>query len=361
MSKGTIMPNMNSQFSSCMPTHLMTASILMTSLLTTGCGGGEDSGTSSGGYYAVQGIRSTNSAVYTVCIDNAEFTDPKSVKGGGITSALSRYYGLSNWVATSGTGEGCASRYPHADTIITVDYYNNTIANSTSTPTPTPSPTQYIPWSGSVNGTLINDKDDESFQAVSSSGQIFTKSGTQLTGLKVSGSTLLYNGSQIGYIGFASAQGGDQLAQMYCSNGEYLDIILSSASWQYKCNGVTSNGGSTNGSPPGNTATRSFITWTGSANGPVVLDATDERFRFYADSKCIFSDNTQKEYTNFCLSGNSSTVYFNGNTYTVAKILSTTRQCIVGLVTSDGYFADIYTGSDKVETITTSSSRPTSC
>lgn len=267
------MSHTNFQFSSCIPSHLLAASILLPSLLTTGCGGGEDSGTPS-------------------------------------------------------------------------EYY---------------SPTQYISWAGSVNGTFIHDKNDESFKAISSSGQIITKSGTQLTGLKVSGSRLLYNGSQIGYIGFAAAQGGGQLAQMYCSNGEYLDIILNSASWQYKCNGVTSNGSSTNDSSPGNVATRSFITWTGSANGLIVLDATDERFRFYADSKCIFSDNTQKEYNNFCLSGNSSTIYFNGNTYTVAKILSTTRQCIVGLITSDGYFADIYTGPNKVETITTSSSRPTPC
>jgi hypothetical protein len=143
-----------------------------------------------------------------------------------------------------------------------------------------------------------------------------------------------------------------------------MDIVVSSSGWQTVCGGASSGGGGTTSptpsptpSPGGNS--RSFWTWTGNGNGEVVLDATDEHFRFYVDNGCIYSDNTGTEYTNFCLSGYS--VSFLGSTYNVTKVRATDGSCIMGLLTSDGYYADIFTASGRIETITRSAKRPAAC
>jgi hypothetical protein len=233
----------------------------------------------------------------------------------------------------------------------------------------------FITWTGSVNGTIIKDADNENYQVRASDRLVFDPSNSGLTGLTVDSSAqVLRSGQVIGYVGSAPATTGN-VAVFFCSNGSRLNIATTSTSWDHSCGGSTgggsTGGGSTGGGSTGGgntgggntnggTGSRGFYTWTGSANGEVVLDSTDESFRFYSDNGCIYSNNTRTEYTNFCLSG-GATVYFSGSSYSVTKVRSTTGSCIAGLLTSDGYFADIYTSAGRIQYITRGSRRPASC
>lgn len=227
----------------------------------------------------------------------------------------------------------------------------------------------YYSWNGSVNGTVVKDNDNESYQVRTSDGTVVDSTNTILTGLTVdSSANVRAGGSIVGYVGLApAASSSGKVAVFYCSNGSYLDVVVTST-WTTRCGsgsssgGGTSTGGSSGGSSSGGSSggsSRSFYTWTGNANGEVVLDATDESFRFYTDTGCIYSDNTRTEYTNFCLSG--ANVYFSGSTYSVSRIRATNGSCIAGLLTSDGYYADIYTSAGRIQYIQKSSKRPVSC
>jgi hypothetical protein len=227
----------------------------------------------------------------------------------------------------------------------------------------------YITWTGSLNGTTVKDANNENYQVRASDRLVVDPSGSGLTGLVVnSAAQVLRSGQTIGYVGsLPSSSGGGNVAVFFCTNGNRLDIITSSTSWDHSCGSTSggstgggSTGGSTGGGSTGGGSSRGFYTWSGSANGEVVLDSTDESFRFYSDNGCIYSNNTRTEYTNFCLSG-GATVYFSGSSYSVTKVRSTTGSCIAGLLTSDGYFADIYTSAGRIQYITRGSRRPASC
>lgn len=224
----------------------------------------------------------------------------------------------------------------------------------------------FITWTGSVNDTVIKDANNENYQVRASDRLVFDPSNSGLTGLTVNSSAqVLRNGQVIGYVGsLPSSSGGGNVAVFFCTNGNRLDIVTTSTSWDHSCgstSGGSTGGGSTGGgNTGGGGASRGYYTWTGSANGEVVLDSTDERFRFYSDTGCIYSDNTRTEYTNFCLSG-GATVYFSGSSYSVTKVRSTTGQCIAGLLTSDGWFADIFTSAGRIQYIQRGNRRPVSC
>lgn len=228
----------------------------------------------------------------------------------------------------------------------------------------------YITWTGSINGTLVKDGDNESYQVRASDRVVVDPSGAALTELSVNSSAnVVRSGAVVGYVGLLpSSSGTGNVAVFFCSNGGRMDITTTATTWDHSCgtadtgsNGGNNNGGNSNGgSNGGGGVTRNFYTWTGSANGESVLDATNESFRFYDDNGCVYSDNTRTEYTNFCLSGGAS-VSFSGDIYNVARIRSTTGSCIVGLLTADGYFADIYTSAGRIQYITKSSQRPVAC
>ncbi len=233
----------------------------------------------------------------------------------------------------------------------------------------------FITWTGSVNDTVIKDANNENFQVRASDRLVFDPSNSGLTGLTVNSSAqVLRNGQAIGYVGsLPSSSGGGNVAVFFCTNGSRLDIVTTSTSWDHNCGtsgggstgggstgGGNTGGGSTGGGNTGGGTSRGYYTWTGSANGEVVLDSTDERFRFYSDNGCIYSDNTRTEYTNFCLSG-GATIYFSGSSYSVTKVRSTTGQCIAGLLTSDGWFADIFTSAGRIQYIQRGNRRPVSC
>lgn len=228
----------------------------------------------------------------------------------------------------------------------------------------------YITWTGSINGTIVKDADSENYQVRASDRVVVDPSGATLNELSVdSSANVVRSGQVVGYVGSLPASAGTgNVAVFFCSNGGLMNITTTATTWDHSCgtanngssgsnNGNSNNGGNSNGS--GNVP-RTFYTWTGSANGESVLDATNESFRFYDDNGCIYSDNTRTEYTNFCLSSGAS-VYFSGASYSVTRIRSTSGTCISGLLTADGYFADIYTSAGRIQYITKSSQRPIAC
>lgn len=233
----------------------------------------------------------------------------------------------------------------------------------------------FITWTGSVNGTIIKDANNENYQVRASDRLVFDPTDSGLTGLTVNSSAqVLRSGQVIGYVGsLPASSGGGNVAVFFCTNGNRLDIVTTATSWDHSCGssgggstgggntgGGSTGGGNTGGGSTGGGNSRGYYTWTGSANGEVVLDSTDERFRFYSDTGCIYSDNTRTEYTNFCLSG-GATIYFSGASYSVTKVRSTTGQCIAGLLTSDGWFADIFTSAGRIQYIQRGNRRPVSC
>jgi len=228
----------------------------------------------------------------------------------------------------------------------------------------------YITWTGSINGTVVKDANNENYQVRASDRVVVDPSGATLNELTVNSSAnVVRSGTIVGYVGSLPASSGTgNVAVFFCSNGGQMDITTTATTWDHSCGAADSgsnsggnNGGNSNGgSNGGGSADRNFYTWTGSANGQAVLDATNEVFRFYDDNGCIYSDNTRTEYTNFCLGGGAS-VSFSGSTYTVTRIRSNTGTCISGLLTADGYFADIYTSAGRIQYITKSSQRPVAC
>ena len=114
---------------------------------------------------------------------------------------------------------------------------------------------------------------------------------------------VLRSGQVIGYVGsLPASSGGGNVAVFFCTNGNRLDIVTTATSWDHSCGssgggstgggntgGGSTGGGNTGGGSTGGGNSRGYYTWTGSANGEVVLDSTDERFRFYSDTGCIYS------------------------------------------------------------------------
>lgn len=218
----------------------------------------------------------------------------------------------------------------------------------------------FVTWNGSSNGDLVLDADNEGFRVSASTRQVVDRSGTQLNGITVdSAANVLVRGSAVGSVSSATATDGSTIAVFRCSNGATMDITVAVNAWTFSCG---SSGTQSGGEVNTGASSRSFITWNGSSNGDAVLDATNEVFKFFGDSRCVFSQNTGLEYTNFCLGGpNSATVAFGGTTFTVTKVRSTDGSCIAGILTSDGFFADFVTSSSRIEFVNKSSVRPVPC
>lgn len=226
----------------------------------------------------------------------------------------------------------------------------------------------YITWTGSINGTLVKDGDNESYQVRASDRVVVDPSGAALTELSVNSSAnVVRSGAVVGYVGMLPSSSGTGNVASFCSNGGRMDITTTATTWDHSCgtadtgsNGGNNNGGNSNGgSNGGGSVTRNFYTWTGSANGESVLDATNESFRFYDDNGCIYSDNTRTEYTNFCQRrciGVIQRCCLQRGAHTLDH-----WQLHSALLTADGYFADIYTSAGRIQYITKSSQRPVAC
>jgi hypothetical protein len=99
---------------------------------------------------------------------------------------------------------------------------------------------------------------------------------------------------------------------------------------------------------------RTFITWTGSANSQTVKDANNEDFAFYADTGCLYSYNTKTETSNFCLNNptdpSNASAQFAGLSVRVVSVKASAGGCIAQLATAAGKLVDVYTDANGIQT-----------
>ena len=358
-------------------------------LALAGCGGGSESGSSatsepSGTYYGVTGVKDGSST--TICLDNAAYIDPQSDNGKAVTAAIVNYYGLTGSTnSISGNSQSCASKFPLATSIITVDFYNKVVVPAASAPPPTGtgsggtgagtgtgtgsgsgsgSAPLYIEWNGSSNGTVVVDSNNDHFAVSASTMELFyqrsTSDAVRLNGLTLNSTSQIVDAGVVrGYVGLADSTSGGKIAALYCSDGSLMNINISST-WTMVCSGNnTGTGGAGGSGSPGGSGggsqtsppTRSFINWYNSLNGKVVNDAGNEKFSFYADTRCIFSHKRQVETSNFCLSS-GNTGSFAGQPVKVMLAAATSGGCIAVLASPNGNQIDIFTSPAGIQTVT---------
>lgn len=227
----------------------------------------------------------------------------------------------------------------------------------------------YLNFIGNSNGTVVLDSENERFQVAADTRTVVDRSNVRLSGLMVDANgNVLRNGTVIGGVVLTNGSTGGMVAVFRCNNGGDMDLTVGVQGWGHACgapgsagNGAGSGGNTgDNDGTGGGGATRTYIRWNGSANGEVVLDASDDPFKFNSATRCLYSVNRDTEYDNFCLAG-ENTVNFDGTFYTVSRILSTRNTCITGLLTADGYKADIVTGGNRIDSIRPTTERPVSC
>lgn len=244
----------------------------------------------------------------------------------------------------------------------------------------------YVTWNGSTNGDVVVDANNEEFRIDADTRQVVDRSGAQAGGLTVDGEArVLDGGVPVGSVQSVTGSGGTPIAAFRCNDGSAMDIAFYvDNTYSYGCAGSGSgtssggapvagggtnpsggatggsSGGSSGGSGTSGSQTRSFITWTGSSNGESVVDASGDFFKFNSATRCLYSENRDTEYDNFCLSG-GATVVFEGTVYRVTRVRSTANTCITALTTADGDYADIVTGPDSIDRIQDSDLQPESC
>lgn len=203
------------------------------------------------------------------------------------------------------------------------------------TPTPAPAPppsTGYITWNGSANGNIVLDRNNERFR-VSTSGGVVTEGGIGLGALTVNGSTVIYNGAAIGSVSLATSTTGSSIAVFRCTNGTLLDIVTGGGTYSIDC-------GSSGGAPTPPPPTTRYITWNGSANGEVIVDNSNDRFRVNADTLEVI-DQSGARLLGTRVSG--ATLTINGSAVaSVTYVRSTTGQQIVGFVCPNNRYLEIY-------------------
>jgi hypothetical protein len=86
-----------------------------------------------------------------------------------------------------------------------------------------------------------------------------------------------------------------------------------------------------------------FISWTGNANGEVVMDGSDDQFKFRASDRVLYSVNQDMYFTNITVDEDGD-LFDNGALIgAVANIQGVSGSCITGLVGLDRHYLDFYT------------------
>lgn len=225
---------------------------------TQGPGSGAGGGSSSSGYVEWNG--SSNGALI-VDLDNeffraragsgqVEAQNGVSLNGLVVSGSTIVYNGnsIGSVALTPGVNGGNVAAFRCANgnllnLVVSTNQFN--VDCGTSPTNPSPSPTSYITWNGSTNGAFVVDLNNELFRVRAGSGQVETQSGVALSGLLVSGSTVVYNGSSIGSVVLAPGKTGGNVAAFRCSNGNLLNIVVSSSQFTIDC-------GTTNPTPSPN-------------------------------------------------------------------------------------------------------------
>jgi hypothetical protein len=124
---------------------------------------------------------------------------------------------------------------------------------------------------------------------------------------------------------------------------------------------LTACGGGGGDSDGGGTASRSFIRWANNVNDTIVLDSSGESFSFFTDTRCLYSHQTGRETTNYCVGANGQ-ANFAGTAIVVMGANSTTSAgCVAVLASPDGRSVDIYTDSSGTTNFTITSRRWSAC
>jgi hypothetical protein len=147
-------------------------------------------------------------------------------------------------------------------------------------------PPAMISWNGSANGSTVKDADNDSF-SFTADGVLY-RDEVQYPGVKVMQAQILWSGAVVGYIGSADAQGGGQIAVVYCSDGSRMNFTFVNAVVTYNC--VTaSGGGGTAGTSGGSTSppTHRYVSWTGNDFGESLRDAEGDWYVVHADTRQI--------------------------------------------------------------------------
>ncbi len=110
----------------------------------------------------------------------------------------------------------------------------------------------------------------------------------------------------------------------------------------------------------GSVSNRPFISWSNNANGTIIKDSSNENFAFFSDTRCLYSFNTQKETSNYCV-GSNGKANFAGADIRVRAARSTSGYCIAVLSAPDGRAVDIYTDSSGRQNFRITSSKWRSC
>jgi hypothetical protein len=154
--------------------------------------------------------------------------------------------------------------------------------------------TEFVSWSGNLNGIYIADASNEFFKVRLSNRIVVAPNGADLTGLTVSNDGIfLLENSQIGVVQLV-AGGGSQVAALRCKDGKSLDIVLNGNSYQVSgC--TTENQSSTPVSNTGNTSINDF------QNATDCLQISRNSYgTLHLTNRCQL-----KAYYSYCLTGTS--------------------------------------------------------
>jgi hypothetical protein len=94
----------------------------------------------------------------------------------------------------------------------------------------------YVSWTGSANGVVILDWNNERFAVRADNGNVASYADDRvLTGLTVLGNSVFWNGTRIGDVTYTTATTGARIVDFTCLDGRDMDITVSSGSWSYRC------------------------------------------------------------------------------------------------------------------------------
>lgn len=121
------------------------------------------------------------------------------------------------------------------------------------------------------------------------------------------------------------------------------------------CGGGSDSGGGFDEGP-------SFLFWSGSSSGDIVIDADNETYAFYSDTGCLYNFQTGRENTAFCLLPGSNLVAYGPFRGRVLNVRTSTGSCVAALIDENtGNFADIGLDSFGRELVLLTPLRPALC
>ncbi|RQS11612.1 hypothetical protein DIE06_27855 [Burkholderia sp. Bp8998] len=182
---------------------------------------------------------------------------------------------------------------------------------------------QYVSWNGSGNGSVVKDYNNNNFQVRASDRVVVDSTGAPLSGLTVQGNVVYSGNSPYGHVTLvASTTPSVQVTVFQCNDSSGMKINTNAATKTYTTtclgdsttatSGTTSAGGGGGGTTAPAPSTDTYHTFSGSANGDVVMDAKNQPFKVReSDGQVVYASN------NYLLNGvriSGSSVVIGGGT-----------------------------------------------